>query len=92
MLIKTKIKIDEKLSYMDWVTFKNYFFYNRILSDKKPLLKLTILLSKCSTSSNLNNKTNKIRICSTLNYNTSWMLHCVQGFISAWWFKSFCLN
>ena len=66
MLIKTKIKIDEKLSYMDWVTFKNYLFNNRILSDKKSLLKQTILLSKCSTSSYLNNKTNKIRICSNL--------------------------
>ena len=35
MSIKTKVKNYETLSYMDWVTLKNYFVYNETLSDKK---------------------------------------------------------
>ena len=30
-----KVKNYEKLSYMDWVTLKNYLVYNETLSDKK---------------------------------------------------------
>ena len=59
MLFKGKIKNRDTLSYMDWMIFKNYFVYNRNLSDKKSLLTQILSLSrfkKVSTRKNcLNN-------------------------------------
>ena len=47
ILIKTKVKNSETLSYMNWITLKNYFGYNRNLSDEKALLKQILSLSRC---------------------------------------------
>ena len=49
MLIKTNVKNRETLLYMDWIIFKDYFVYNRTLSDKLLLLNQILSLSRCKT-------------------------------------------